>query len=112
MKQQIEMGFPDLNSGLILGLTGGFDGLSNILNLLIIHFVRKGETFPVIGKPNSTSDLVDKDDNIITRRYYGPDGKAIKDVDFTDHGNPKQHPKVPHEHDWDWSKKPPRGKWK
>lgn len=26
-----------------------------------------------------------------------------KDIDYTDHGNPKEHPKVPHEHTWDWS---------
>lgn len=26
-----------------------------------------------------------------------------KDIDYTDHGNPKEHLKVPHEHTWDWS---------
>ena len=26
-----------------------------------------------------------------------------KDIDYTDHGNPKEHPKVPHEHTWDGS---------
>ena len=30
-------------------------------------------------------------------------GRAKKDIDYTDHGNPKDHPKVPHEHFWDWS---------
>jgi hypothetical protein len=31
--------------------------------------------------------------------------KMVKplDVDHTDHGNPKRHPEVPHEHEWDWS---------
>ena len=25
------------------------------------------------------------------------------EIDYTDHGNPVLHPKVPHEHTWDWS---------
>ena len=45
-----------------------------------------------------------------TRRWFGPDGKASRDVDYTDHGNPKAHPEVPHEHIWDWGKNPPRSK--
>jgi hypothetical protein len=63
-------------------------------------------------KPNSSMDRVDENGNLIQRRYYDENGNAKKDTDFTDHGNPKEHPKVPHEHDWDWSKKTPRGPWK
>ena len=31
--------------------------------------------------------------------------KAYKyrDVDMSDHGNPKEHPEVPHEHTWEYS---------
>ncbi|HBR02432.1 MAG TPA: hypothetical protein DD738_07460 [Ruminiclostridium sp.] len=32
----------------------------------------------------------------------------MKDRDITNHGNSKKHPKVPHEHDWDWSVDPPK----
>ena len=39
----------------------------------------------------------------IRDRYYDKKGRAKKDIDYTDHGNPKDHPKVPHEHFWDWS---------
>ncbi len=50
------------------------------------------------GKPNSSVDILDSNGNIKTRRWYGPDGKQIRDVDFTNHGNPKKHPEWPHEH--------------
>ncbi len=50
------------------------------------------------GKPNSSIDILDQNGNIKTRRWYGPDGKQIRDVDFTNHGNPKKHPEWPHEH--------------
>ena len=56
------------------------------------------------GKPNSSIDRVDEKGRIITRRWYDGNGRAKKDVDFTDHGNPKTHPEVPHEHIWEWDK--------
>ena len=56
------------------------------------------------GKPNSSIDRVDEKGRIITRRWYDGNGRAKKDVDFTDHGNPKTHPEVPHEHTWKWDK--------
>lgn len=36
------------------------------------------------------------------KRYYGPDGKATKDVDSS---HPEHHPELenPHEHDWIWN---------
>jgi len=60
--------------------------------------------FKTTGKPNSSKDRVDEKGRIITRRWYDGSGRAKKDVDFTDHGNPKAHPKVPHEHTWEWDK--------
>ncbi|WP_219834728.1 hypothetical protein [Paenibacillus sp. R14(2021)] len=56
------------------------------------------------GEPNSSVDIVDPNTGQIkTRRYYGPDGKATRDVDMTDHGNPKLHPEVPHEHKFEYN---------
>lgn len=34
--------------------------------------------------------------------FFDKNGRAQKDIDYTDHGNPKEHPQVPHEHKWDW----------
>ena len=61
-----------------------------------------GEGFKPTGEPNSSRDKVSDDGSLVTRRWYDGDGRAYKDVDFTNHGNPKQHPKVPHEHTWEW----------
>lgn len=60
------------------------------------------------GEPNSSVDIVDRNGNIVTRRWFDEDGRAIRDVDFTNHGNPKTHPEWPHEHSWDWTQIPPR----
>ncbi len=69
------------------------------------------EKLPTIDKPFSSKDLV-KNGKVVTRRYYGENGKAKTDIDYTDHGNPKQHPKVPHRHDWTWNgNTPTRGPW-
>ncbi|NMO95008.1 WXG100 family type VII secretion target [Paenibacillus lemnae] len=56
---------------------------------------------PKDGQPNSSIDIVDSNKReILTRRWYGPDGRATRDVDYTHHKNPKTHPEAPHEHIW------------
>jgi hypothetical protein len=50
------------------------------------------------GTPNSSLDILDGNGNIKTRRWFGSDGTQTRDVDFTNHGNPKVHPEWPHEH--------------
>ena len=35
-------------------------------------------------------------------RRYDADGLPDEDIDYTDHGNPKKHPKVPNTHPWVW----------
>lgn len=55
------------------------------------------------GMPNSVTQKLDKDGNLEKERYYDENGHATIDIDYTDHGNPKLHPKVPHIHKWDWS---------
>ncbi|QHZ47013.1 T7SS effector LXG polymorphic toxin [Bacillus sp. NSP9.1] len=58
---------------------------------------------PGKGVPNSSVDVVDKKTGEVkTRRYYDSEGRAIRDVDFTNHGNAKQHPEWPHEHIFEW----------
>lgn len=65
--------------------------------------VTDSKDFKPTGEPNSSKDKIDKDGNIVTRRWYDENGKAYKDVDYTNYGNAKNHPKVPHEHTWDWT---------
>ncbi|WMJ79547.1 minor capsid protein [Clostridium sp. MB40-C1] len=55
---------------------------------------------PFIGEPNSVFDNY-KDGVLDSRRYYGRTGKPRLDIHFTNHGNSKLHPIVPHSHDWD-----------
>ena len=57
---------------------------------------------------NSSVDILDGNGNIKTRRWFDENGNAIRDVDYTNHGNPKMHPEWPHEHIWDWNQNPPR----
>ena len=55
------------------------------------------------GEANTSVDILDAEGNIKTRRWYDSDGKAYRDVDMSDHGNPKEHPEVPHEHTWEYN---------
>jgi RHS repeat-associated protein len=57
---------------------------------------------PANGPPDTTVNIPDGRGGS-TDRTYGPDGKAVKDIDS---GHP--HDPNPHAHDWDWSKDPPR----
>ncbi|WP_099225414.1 T7SS effector LXG polymorphic toxin [Listeria costaricensis] len=54
------------------------------------------------GEANSSLDILDVKGNVKTRRYYDENGRAIRDVDMTNHGNPKKHPEYPHEHFWSY----------
>ncbi len=51
------------------------------------------------GVPNSHT--VDNADGYIRERWYGPDGRAVKDKHHTDHGNSKLHHN-PHIQYWKW----------
>lgn len=54
---------------------------------------------PYMGTPNSVFDNY-KDGALQSRRYYGKDGKPKLDIDMSNHGNEKEHPVVPHYHNW------------
>ena len=57
------------------------------------------------GDENSILRRVDPNNpnRVIGDRHYGPDGRATHDIHYTDHGNPKLHPHVPHIHEWSWA---------
>lgn len=58
-------------------------------------------SLPMKGEPFSLKDLVREDGRVKQRRLYGADGKPLKDIDTSDHGNAKKHPFGPHAHDWE-----------
>lgn len=42
----------------------------------------------------------DRTANVEQKNIMIKNGNADIDIDYTDHENPKQHPKEPHRHDW------------
>lgn len=52
--------------------------------------------------------MIPSPDGGTTTRRFGPDGRAVVDID-QGHGGPEHGGAPdPHAHDWDWGKKPPR----
>lgn len=65
------------------------------------YSIQNGGSLKRKGKPNSSRDLKDPSTGKVKqRRYYDKNGKADIDIDYTNHGNAKQHPKVPYRHNW------------
>jgi len=58
---------------------------------------------PTIGRPNSSADIINRQGISNKMRWYGSDGRAVRDIHFDNHGNPLRHPEVPHQQFWDWS---------
>ena len=54
-------------------------------------------TIPAHSTPYSVSKNY-KDGKLESERYYDQNGDAYLDIDYTNHGNSKTHPHVPHEH--------------
>lgn len=61
------------------------------------------DELPSVGNPNTSRERRDGDGNVIQRRYYGADGRAVINIDYDhDHGAGQ-----PHAHDWDWTQTRP-----
>jgi len=52
------------------------------------------------GTRNSSIDIIDDAGDLLTHRWFDSKGRAIRDIDMTNHGNPKTHPEWPHQHIW------------
>lgn len=63
-----------------------------------VNITADEHTISKTGEPNSVSQNF-KGGKLESERYYDEEGNAYLDIDYSDHGNPKTHPKVPHEHD-------------
>jgi RHS repeat-associated protein len=71
---------------------------------LVCGAVSKPVRTPARNRPPNSIDIIDYGDGNVTIRTFGPDGSAVRDVDFGhDHGSGD-----PHVHPWDWGKTPPR----
>ena len=72
-------------------------GSSSVGQVDSVTTVSNSHSIPQTGTPNSVTKNY-KDGKLSTERYYGSDGKPYLDIDYSNHGNAKMHPHVPHEH--------------
>ena len=83
------------------GYTNGTDyntaGSSSVGQVDSVTTVSNMHSLPTSSSPNSVTRNY-RDGKLSSERYYGSDGKPYLDIDYSDHGNPKAHPDVPHEH--------------
>ena len=57
------------------------------------------------GTPGGVAEKRDGNGDLIQKRHYGSDGRAVKNIDY---GHDHTGVGDPHAHDWDWTKDPPR----
>lgn len=70
---------------------------SNVGKVISIVTLSNAHSVPTTASSNSVMKNY-KDGKLNSERYYGEDGKAYLDIDYSNHGNPLTHPYVPHEH--------------
>lgn len=61
---------------------------------------RSSGDLPSHGPPDSIAEKKDEHGNIVQRRHYGSDGRALKNIDY---GHDHTGIGDPHAHDWDWN---------
>lgn len=83
--------------GLVNGKDYNSAGSSCVGKVDSVTTVSNSHSMPQSGTPNSVTKNY-KDGKLSTERYYGSDGKPYLDIDYSNHGNSKMHPYVPHEH--------------
>ena len=72
-------------------------GSSNVGEVHTIQTLANVHTMPATSAPNSVSRNY-REGKLATERYFNQKGEPYLDIDYTDHGNKKMHPYVPHEH--------------
>lgn len=71
---------------------------SSVKKVDSINIIVDAHSVPRNSIPNSVSQNY-KNGKLESERYYDKDKKAYLDIDYSNHGNPKMHPIVPHQHD-------------
>ena len=85
-------------------------GSSSIRQVDSKNIVNDHHNISMNGEANSVTQSY-VDGKLTQERYYDSDGNAYLDIDYSDHGNSKTHPTVPHQHHITWKDgKPHRGK--
>lgn len=77
-------------------------GSSSVGQVDKINTIGKNDDMPRKSAPNSVTKKVVGGD-VKTERYFDKNGNPYLDIDYTNHGNSKRHPVVPHEHSIDTS---------
>lgn len=96
------------NSGLFNGTVGtktyvnGKDyNTANSNSVGVVYYIKNAIDLHAIPikdcLPNSVIRVYNNGE-LKTERYFNSMGNAYLDIDYTDHGNPKIHSSVPHEH--------------
>ncbi len=62
-------------------------------------------SLPSVGPPCGKLELYDPSGNLLQRRWFAADGRAVKNIDF---GHDHTGVGDPHVHDWDWTLPTPR----
>lgn len=83
------------------GLQNGVDyntaGSSSVGKVNSVQTLSEAHSMSTSGFSNSVTRNY-RNGALCSERYYGEDGKAYLDIDYSDHGNPSTHGTVPHEH--------------
>ncbi len=93
----IEVSDIDKTIDIIEGKDYNTAGSGNVGKVESIHITSNQHSKERVSTPNSVIKNY-MNGKLNNERYYGKDGKAYLDIDYTNHGNPKTHPHVPHEH--------------
>lgn len=72
-------------------------GSSSVGRVDSVQTISNTHSKPVSSTPNSVTKSY-KNGKLDSERYYGSDGKPYLDIDYSNHGNAKTHPDVPHQH--------------
>ncbi len=71
----------------------------SVKKVIGIYSCTTGESVPSRNHANSVIKKV-VNGYVVSERFFNEDGDAYLDIDYTCHGNPANHPKVPHIHRW------------
>ena len=76
-------------------------GSKSVKKVVCVIKIYDAHSMPSTSSANSVVQNI-VNGKITTERYYNDRGYPYLDIDYTDHGNPKMHSIVPHEHSIDF----------